>query len=475
VPSPKMTRKTKKADEYNEGHPGNRVHGFFPRSIERSPEWNMYGDTWKINIFRPASLIVELWLSCLAPQNTVSGSGRLKSIKKIAEKITTLHVVPQVLQLYNVHGPCVSLPPDLETKMPNFSSHMAQGTAQLGGNVAVLVCLISFSCARSMCIEQAPNNLGIQKDGEAASRNISFSAKDNDFVQEAFVKKALLPNRFDELDPSFLFNDRESACLSELTAMLLKNDYNNQTEKLKADFDATLQSFPVQEVLDFLKGATLEKLVRAWVLDEGNKKEIALNLGIIQGEMTSPDQEDEASTNTSTTSSRVGQEGGHEEGPENQDQSDAGISENTESEELESNKPAAHSSQSMDDMFETYTQNQEKADENKENVTLGLETKMAEQVKKVSRHPTLGLKRKLRDAVDQLVAEKRAYIDFVEDQITILEAASKRLGSSIEADKKEAAQSVRMQKRKKRKKVLVARPANGIIQHPFHLDEADPT
>jgi hypothetical protein len=200
---PKKTGKRKKSGDSNEGHPENRVHGFFPRSIERSPEWNMYWDTWNINIYRPASLIVELWLSCLEPKNTESGGGRLKSIKKIAEKITTLHVVPQILQLYNEHGPCVSLPSDLKTKMPNFSCYMAEATEQLGGNLAVLLCLISFSCARSMCIGQAPNNLGIPRDGEAASRNISFFAKDDDFLLESFRKNVLLANKFDGLDPRF--------------------------------------------------------------------------------------------------------------------------------------------------------------------------------------------------------------------------------------------------------------------------------
>jgi hypothetical protein len=474
VQFPKKTRKRKKSGESNEGHPENRVHGFFPRSIERIPDWNIYGDTWKINIFRPASLMVELWLSCLAPKNTVSGGARLKSIKKIAEKITTLHVVPQILQLYNENGACVSLPPDLETKMPNFSSYMAQGTAHLGGNVALLVCLISFSCARSMCCEQSPNNLGIPKDGEVASRNISFSANNDNFVQDSFSKKALLENRFDELDPCFLFDGRKLGCLSELTAMLLKDDYNDETEKLKADFDATLLSFPFQEVLDFLKeanGMKLEKLVGAWVLDEGNKKETAVNLGIIQGEMTPPDQEEQG--------------GGDEEEPESParlDTEESGedrfpISENRGNEELESNTllaaPASHSSQSMDDLFATYIQNQEKADENKENDTI------ASQVKRLSMHPSVGFKKTLRDTVNNLVAEKREYIEFVKEQITILETASVRLGSSIEADTKVAAPSTRFankqskkHKKKRRMGLVLLKPANRI-PNPLHRNEGD--
>jgi hypothetical protein len=471
VLSPKKTRKRKKSGESNEGHPENRVHGFFPRSIERSPEWNMYWDTWNINIFRPASMIVELWLSCLEPKNTESGGGRLRSIKKIAEKITTLHVVPQILQLYNEHGPCVSLPSDLKTKMPNFSIYMAEATEQLGGNLAVLLCLISFSCARSMCIEQAPDNLGIPKDGEAVSRNISFFTKDDDFVLESFRKKALLANQFDGLDPSFIFNGTESACLSELTAFLLENDDNNETEKLKADFDATLLSFPLQEVLNFLKeanGMKLEKLVDAWVLDEANKKETAVNLGIIQGEMTSPDQEE--------------QEGGDEEAPESpaSDTEESGedrthSSEIRGNEELESNEllaaPASHSSQSLDDLFETYIQNQEEADQdNKENTAL--DENVANQFKRMAKHPTLGFKRQLRDTVKRLVTERREYIHFVEDQITLLEAASERLGSSIDADTEAVAQSKRFPMRKKRKKGLFERPANRILLNPFHLDEA---
>jgi hypothetical protein len=475
VQFPKKTRKRKKPGESNEGHPENRVvHGFFPRSIERSPEWKMYWDTWNINIFRPASLIVELWLSCLVPKNTVSGGGRLKSIKKIAEKVTTLHVVPQILQLYNEHGPCVSLTSGLKTKMPNFSIYMAEATEQLGGNLAVLLCLISFSCARSMCIEQAPNNLGAPRDGEAASRNISFFAKDDDFVLQSFRKKVLLANQFDGLDPSFMFNATESACLSELTAFLLKNDDNNETEKLKADFDATLLSFPLKEVLNFLKeanGMKLEKLVDAWVLDEDNKIETAVNLGIIQGEMTTPAQEE--------------QEGGDEEeaaSPAHLDIEELGedrspISENRGNEELESNTllaaPASHSSQSMDDLFATYIQKQETADQNnKENTTL--DDNVATQFRRMSKHPTVGFKRQLRDTVKRLVTERRGYVNFLEDQITLLEAANERLGSSIEADKaadkETAVLSNRFQKKNKQRKGLLLERSTTL--NPYILDKA---
>jgi hypothetical protein len=251
----------------------------------------------------------------------------------------------------------------------------------------------------------------------------------------------------------------------------LKNDDNNETEKLKADFDASLLSFPLQEVLNFLKeanGMKLEKLVDAWVLDEANKKETAVNLGIIQGEMTSPDQEEE-------------QAGGDDEVPESPVHSDTEeseegstpISENRDNEELESNKllaaPASHSSQSMDDLFATYIQKQEVADQNdKENETL--DDKVASQFKRMCKHPTIGCKRGLSKTVKMLLTERREHIHFVKDQITLLEAASERLGSSIEADSKAVAQSTRFPKRKKRKKGLFERSANRI--HPFHLDEA---
>jgi hypothetical protein len=254
--------------------------------------------------------------------------------------------------------------------------------------------------------------------------------------------------------------------------------YNNETEKLKADFDATLQSFPVQEVLDFLKeakGTKLEKLVGAWVLDEGNKKEIAVNLGIIQEETTSSDQEEE-------------QEGGDDEdapeSPAHSDTEESGedrtpISENRDNEELESNKllaaPAVHSSQSIDDLFATYIQNQEKEDQNKENATSG--DIIANQFKRLAKFPTVGFKQKLRDTVNNLVAERREYLDFVKEQITILETASERLGSSIEADRKAAAQSTRFPKKQKKKRMkglVFERPANSILPNPFYLDEADP-
>jgi len=144
---------------------------------------------------------------------------------------------------------------------------------------------------------------------------------------------------------------------------------------------------------------------------------------------------------------------------------------------LESNTllaaPASHSSQSMDDLFATYIQNQEKADENKENDTI------ASQVKRLSMHPSVGFKKTLRDTVNNLVAEKREYIEFVKEQITILETASVRLGSSIEADTKVAAPSTRFankqskkHKKKRRMGLVLLKPANRI-PNPLHRNEGD--
>jgi len=281
------SKKKKKKEE--EGPP--IATGFFPSSHEKLPDWNVYGNVWRTHVFRPALLLVEIWLSSLEPRRP----SWLSNNKLVVQRISNLHAIPQVLQLLNIHGPVLSISEKTRQTMPCFSQYMDRGKEVFGSNLSVLVSIICFSCARTMYGKQ----IGSEFIEEMENGCIYFSHDDN-VIASAFggkhrSDKQLLPGKFELFDPTFALNERTNAkeySLHELTSVLLgKTEWGQEShlEVFQNAFDTMVSSFPMDDVLLFLEGSPqmqLSELVSKWVLD-GNQdsacdQKIGQNLRFLQ-------------------------------------------------------------------------------------------------------------------------------------------------------------------------------------------------
>jgi hypothetical protein len=219
---------------------------------------------------------VELWLCSLEPRNVLDRYGKwLHGVKQCAERLCRLHVIPQMMEVFNRHGPILS--------DSNWGSQMAgiskKTNERLGSNLSVLVSIICFSCARSMWFKQCTT---CELDEDKVKSDVSFSHLEN-VMETSFCgtrgSRSLKANKFDSLCPVFECNGTKFSSLSDLVSHLLE---------VSSGFDAMVKQFPVEDVLDFLEGnklMKLEKLVGKWVLDKDSSENVvAANLDLCEAQ-----------------------------------------------------------------------------------------------------------------------------------------------------------------------------------------------
>ena len=219
---------------------------------------------------------MELWLCSLEPRNVLDRYGKwLHGVKQCAERLCRLHVIPQMMEVFNRHGPILS--------DSNWGSQMAgiskKTNERLGSNLSVLVSIICFSCARSMWFKQCTT---CELDEDKVKSDVSFSHLEN-VMETSFCgtrgSRSLKANKFDSLCPVFECNGTKFSSLSDLVSHLLE---------VSSGFDAMVKQFPVEDVLDFLEGnklMKLEKLVGKWVLDKDSSENVvAANLDLCEAQ-----------------------------------------------------------------------------------------------------------------------------------------------------------------------------------------------
>jgi microcystin-dependent protein len=209
---------------------------------------------WKINIYKPASILLNLWVTSLVPE-PVNQAG----IKKFLSMLSRLHAVRQMLELFSEHGPSMLLTDHMRGTMPNFTKYMSQCEERLGSNLPMFVCMVCFSCARSLFANRDSHKAFLH---DACSAEFAFHPTP-DVIATVFgtaSKKlrnpVLKPGCFNALSPKFdVIGTNLLPCnLSQLAGFcsgetLTGDPFQNFT----ADFEKKIASFPFDDVLEMLE------------------------------------------------------------------------------------------------------------------------------------------------------------------------------------------------------------------------------
>ena len=242
------------------------VDGFFP-GRRFSDDYCL---VFKHHICRPATLLITLWLSHLQPQ---CDTGRwLDKKKEAAVRLCRLHVIPQIMELFNNYGPLI----EGTGNTPNIRQFLTEAGERFGSNTAILVCLVCCSSARSMLRRHSDK-------AEDSKRNIAFDSGEKT-IDDLFDKKGTLKEgQFASLKPMFNFEGNKMSLLG------IARKFHQDSASL-GHLDSLLSDFPFEKVAALFHGgnATGEKLAQSWVLtDKAFHDETERELGKLRLEVTS--------------------------------------------------------------------------------------------------------------------------------------------------------------------------------------------